>query len=64
MIKQLKHILNNYTDEELENMELWINSGEHVEQIIIDEYSIDLMTGNVEIRVNGLIAKERKDNNE
>lgn len=43
MLKKLRDILNTYTDEELKDMELWINSNGTVENIIIDDYSINLI---------------------
>lgn len=43
MLKRLRDILNTYSDEELKDMELWINSNGTVENIIIDDYSINLI---------------------
>ena len=43
MIKKLRDILNTYTDEELEELELWINSNDGVGKIIVDDHSIDLI---------------------
>lgn len=42
MLKRLKGILNSYSDEELENMCLWINSLYLVEDIIISDNAIVL----------------------
>lgn len=47
MIKKLKDILNTYTDEELKDMELWVNSNGTVENIIVDDYSINLIENNL-----------------
>lgn len=47
MLKKLKDILNTYTDEELNNMELWIDSRGKIEEIIIDDYSINLIEENL-----------------
>lgn len=58
MLKKLKDILNTYTDEELKELDLWINSSHEVNQIIVDDYNIDLITNNADVRVNGLISKE------
>lgn len=58
MIKKLKDILNTYTDEELEDMILWINSSDELSNIIIDENSIDLITSDSEIEINNFITKE------
>ena len=58
MLNKLKDILNTYTDEELKELDLWINSSHEVNQIIVDDYNIDLITNNADVRVNGLISKE------
>ena len=44
MLKKLKDILNIFTDEELEEFDLWINSSTGISNIIIDNHSIDLIT--------------------
>lgn len=49
MIKKLKDILNTYSDEELKEMELWVNSNGVVENIIIDDYSINLIEDNLRV---------------
>ena len=59
MIKALKWILNSYTDEELEDMELWVDSYVNVTNILINNGNIDLITAFAEIKVNDLITKER-----
>lgn len=59
MIKELKWILNSYTDEELEDMELWVDSYVNVTNILINNNNIDLITASAEIKVNDLITKER-----
>lgn len=58
MLKRLKYILNSYTDKELEDITLWMNSQEMIEDILIEENSIDLITTSTEIRINGAITKE------
>ena len=60
MLNRLKKILNTYTDKELEGMDLWINSNEYVDAILIDDISINLITSDAEIKVNDMIEKERK----
>lgn len=60
MLNRLKKILNTYTDKELEGMDLWINSNEYVDTIIIDDVNINLITNNSEIKVNDMIDKARK----
>ena len=58
MLKRLKYILNSYTDKELESMSLWVNSQEMIEDILIEENNIDLITPTTEIIINGGITKE------
>ena len=58
MLKKLKDILNTYTDEELKELDLWINSSYEVKQIIVDDYNIDLITNNAEVKVNDFVEKE------
>lgn len=60
MLKRLKKILNTYTDEELEDMDLWVNSKEYIDAIITDDNSINLITSYAEIKINGFIDKERQ----
>lgn len=59
MLIKLKQILNTYTDGELFEIDLWVNSFSSVENIIIDENAIDLITSEVEVKVDGLITKEK-----
>ena len=58
MLKKLKAILNSYTDEELEKMDLWVNSTECAVAMLVDDNDIDLITNSAEIEINGYIAKE------
>lgn len=58
MLRELKALLNAYTDKELENIGLWVNSKECVVSLLIDEYTIDLITDSAEIKINGSITKE------
>lgn len=58
MLKKLKALLNAYTDEELEEMCLWVNSTECVTNLLIDSYDIDLITNSAEIKINGATTKE------
>lgn len=51
MLKKLKDILNTYSDEELKDMELWVNSNGTVENIIIDDYSINLIENDLRIEL-------------
>lgn len=58
MLKRLKAILNSYTDDEIEKMDLWVNSTECAVAILVDDNDIDLITNSAEIKINGRIAKE------
>ena len=58
MLKQLKEILNSYTEEQLENMEMWVNSNYIVNGFVVDDNeSIDLITSNFIYKV---IEEENK----
>ena len=58
MLKQLKEVLNSYTDEQLENMEMWVNSNYTVNKFVVDDNeSIDLITSNFIYKV---IEEENK----
>ena len=58
MLKKLKDILNTYTDEELEDMELWVNSSDVISYIFIDKDNINLVTSDTEIKIAGGIEQE------
>ena len=58
MLKKLKAVLNAYTDDELEKMDLWVNSTECAVAMLIDDNDIDLITNSAEIKINGRITKE------
>lgn len=58
MLKRLKAILNSYTDEELEKMDLWVNSTECAVAMLVDNNDIDLITNSAEIEINSRITKE------
>ena len=58
MLKRLKAVLNAYTDDELEKMDLWVNSTECVVAMLVDDNDIDLITNSAEIKINGRITKE------
>lgn len=61
MLNKLKDVLNTYTDEELEDMTLWINDAVEVSYILINEDSISLITKETELKVNGYIEQEGTD---
>ena len=58
MLKRLKAVLNAYTDDELEKMDLWVNSTECAVAILVDDNDIDLITNSAEIKINSRITKE------
>lgn len=64
MLTKLKHILNTYTDKELEDMGLWINSSFQISKIVIDEDSINLFQEDSDITIktwnddNLIVCKE------
>lgn len=58
MLNKLKDILNTYTDEELNELDLWIDSTCKIEQIVVDDYNIVLITNNAEVKINDFISKE------
>lgn len=58
MLKKLKAILNSYTDDELEEMDLWVNSTECAVAMLVDDNDIDLITNSAEIKIKGYITKE------
>ena len=58
MLNKLRDILNTYTDEELKELDLWVDSGYKIEQIIVDEFGLNLITNNAEIKINDFISKE------
>lgn len=58
MLNKLKDILNTYTDEELKELDLWVDSSYKIEQIIVDEFGLNLITNNAEVKINDFISKE------
>lgn len=53
MLNKLKKILNTYSKEELEKMNFWINSSKEVSSIIVDSNSIDIITKDASVEING-----------
>lgn len=51
MLKKLRDILNTYATKELNHLALWVNSNSEVTDIIIDEFTIDLVTRDMLINV-------------
>ena len=58
MLNKLRDILNTYTDEELKELDLWVDSSYKIEQMIVDEFGINLITNNAEVKVNDFVEKE------
>lgn len=52
VLKNLKAILNGFTEEELQNYELWINNEDGVSVIAIDENSISLITDSSKLKID------------
>lgn len=61
MIKKLKDILNTYTDTELEDMDLWVNSDVKVDSVLVEDFCINLLSEDAEITINGRIDKEKNE---
>lgn len=58
MIKKLKDILNTYTDNELEKLDLWIDSRTKVDSIWVENYNINLITDEAKVEINNKLDKE------
>ena len=52
ILLKLKKILNGIDDEELKEMDLWINNEENVELIALDNNSISLITDISLLKIN------------
>lgn len=58
MLKKLKDILNTYTDNELEELDLWIDSRTKVDSIWVEDYNINLITDEAKFEINNSLDKE------
>lgn len=58
MLKKLKDILNSYTDNELEKLDLWIDSRTKVDSIWVEDYNINLITDEAKVEINNSLDKE------
>lgn len=58
MIKKLKDILNTYTDNELEELDLWIDSRTKIDSIWVEDYNINLITDEAKVEINNKLDKE------
>lgn len=52
VLKNLKAILNGFTEEELQKYELWINNEDGVSVIAIDENAISLITDSSKLKID------------
>ena len=52
VLKNLKAILNGFTEKELQNYELWINNEDEVSVIAVDENSISLITDSSKLKID------------
>lgn len=55
MLLKLKRILNAIPDEELKDMELWINAEVEIKAIVVEENAILLITEGKDLRINNMI---------
>lgn len=58
MLKKLKDILNTYTDNELEELDLRIDSRTKVDSIWVEDYNINLITDEAKVEINNSLDKE------
>lgn len=58
MLKKLKDILNSYIDNELEELDLWIDSRTKVDSIWVEDYNINLITDEAKVEINNSLDKE------
>ena len=52
MLKQLKYILNSYSDDQLKEMSLWINSSDIIKYILVEDEDIILITEDAKLKIN------------
>lgn len=66
MLKKLKDILNTYTEDELIQMDLWVNSSWGIDKFVIDDLSIDLVTDDliIDLKENTPISIPKENNKE
>jgi hypothetical protein len=58
VLKKLKDILNTYTDNELEELDLWIDSRTKVDSIWVKDYNINIITDEAKVEINNSLDKE------
>ena len=54
MLVRLKYILDSFSDNELENMGLWIDSNDTIKSILVEDDDIVLITDDADLRINGM----------
>ena len=54
VLLKLKRILNAIPDEELKDMELWINAEVEIKAIVVEENAISLITEGKDLRINNM----------
>lgn len=54
MLVRLKYILDSFSDNELENMGLWIDSNDTIKSILVEDDDIVLITEDADLRINGM----------
>lgn len=66
MLNKLKDILNTYNNEELEEMDLWVNRSWGIDKFIIDDHSIDLITDDliIDLKEDTPISIPKENNKE
>lgn len=55
MLVELKRVLDKYTEEELKDMDLWIDAKDQVRMIVLEECAVTLLTedGKDHLQING-----------
>lgn len=54
MLVRLKYILDSFSDNELENMGLWIDSNDTIKSILVEDDDIVLITEDADLKINGM----------
>lgn len=54
MLVRLKHILDSFSDNELEDMDLWIDFNDRIKSILVEDDDIVLITEDADLRINGM----------
>lgn len=54
MLVRLKYILDSFSDNELEDMDLWIDSNDTIKSILVEDDDIVLITEDADLKINGM----------